>query len=156
MGLHSGEFQVARQKTVPTARHLIYVAAMRKFLVAASLAGATAVGAGAFGAHGLKDLLTENNMLSTWNTAVLYNLTHALALLTVGMQRCDLPASARTWLIRAAQSWLVGIVLFSGSLYGLALGGPKLLGPITPLGGLFLISGWIWVGVGAFKMTPKA
>ena len=120
------------------------------------MAGATAVGAGAFGAHGLKESLTANNMLSTWNTAVLYNLIHALALLTVGMPQCEPPAAARAWFIRAAQSWIVGSVLFSGSLYGLALGGPKFLGPITPLGGLFLISGWIWIGVGAFKMTPKA
>ena len=104
----------------------------------ASLMGASAVAFGAFGAHALKERL-EPTSLTTWSTAVEYHLVHALALLAVALygsstgRPVQLPAAAFT----------AGIVLFSGSLYWLALGGPRWLGPVTPLGGLCFIGGWL-------------
>jgi len=104
----------------------------------ASLMGASAVVLGAFGAHGLKTRL-EPASLTTWSTAVEYHLVHALALLAVALygsttgRPVSLPAAA----------FSAGILLFSGSLYWLALGGPRWLGPVTPLGGLCFIGGWL-------------
>ena len=120
----------------------------RSNVFAAGLLGFTGVGLGAFGAHALKDTLTANGTLSTWQTAVLYQLVHATALL-------GLAGWAEGWpKIRwAARCWVAGVVLFSGSLYGLALGGPKILGPITPLGGLTLLAGWLLLGWSAFPSS---
>ena len=84
---------------------------------------------------------------ATWETAVRYQLVHAAALLvTAGWAGGPRQAAA----LRAARSWTAGTVLFSGSLYILALGGPRWMGPVTPLGGLCLIAGWIFVAAGAF------
>ena len=120
------------------------------FLIAAGFFGATGVALGAFGAHALKARLSSE-ALATWDTAVFYQLVHALALLAVvGAMRlpllqAPLPTSqaAPVGFVVAGWGFLVGIVLFSGSLYGLSLGGPRLLGPVTPLGGLALILGWL-------------
>lgn len=111
--------------------------------MAAGLLGFTGVGLGAFGAHALKDTLATNGMTSAWQTAVLYHLIHAVALLAF---------PGGKW---AGRCWIAGIVLFSGSLYALALGGPKLLGPITPLGGVAFLAGWALVAWSAIKQ-PKA
>jgi uncharacterized membrane protein YgdD (TMEM256/DUF423 family) len=119
---------------------------MRNPLLASSLFGLTGVVLGAFGAHALRDTLAAHGSAGTWETAVLYHLVHAVALLGLGLAR---PASP--WLSRAALAWTAGIVLFSGSLYLLALGGPKWLGPVTPLGGLGFIAGWICVLVHAWS-----
>ncbi len=111
-----------------------------RFLQALPLAGffgITGVGLGAFGAHGLETLLAERGMTKTWETAVLYQLVHTVAILAVGAAR---PGNRAPVLC-----WALGIILFSGSLYLLALGGPGFLGPITPLGGLLLIAGWGFV-----------
>jgi uncharacterized membrane protein YgdD (TMEM256/DUF423 family) len=131
---------------------------MRKFVVIAAIAGATGVAAGAFGAHALKDILAERNSVSTWNTAVLYHLIHSVCLLSVALPRTDKGQQTFGWVTKALLCWTTGILLFSGSLYGLALGGPKLLGPVTPLGGLFFILGWIFIGLGASKSpaNPKS
>ena len=93
---------------------------------------------GAFGAHALKATLIANDSASTWETAVRYQMWHALALLLLSVmnEQRALPRSIGAFLIG-------GVLLFSGSLYPLALGGPSWLGPITPLGGLCLIIGWI-------------
>ena len=98
----------------------------------------TAVALGAFGAHALKERLLADGMLEVWQTAVNYNLTHAVAafFITFGRNETD------RWLKRAGLAWVIGIFLFSGSLYALALGGPRWLGPITPLGGLSFLIGW--------------
>lgn len=117
---------------------------MRNPLLASSLLGVTGVVLGAFGAHALRDTLAAHGSASTWQTAVLYQLVHAVALLGLGLARPAAP-----WLGRAALAWTAGILLFSGSLYLLALGGPKWLGPVTPLGGLGFIAGWICVLVHA-------
>lgn len=102
----------------------------------ACLAGLTGVILGAFGAHALKEVLIEAGTLETWKTAVAYQMWHALALLFTASQ----PASGLVQF--TASCFAVGILLFSGSLYWLALGGPAWLGPVTPLGGLLLILGW--------------
>jgi uncharacterized membrane protein YgdD (TMEM256/DUF423 family) len=117
---------------------------MKIYLNLTSAAGVLGVSAGALGAHALKDTLTSSGTLSTWNTAVLYHLIHVAALLAAALFASSQPG-ANPWFSRACQCWLLGILLFSGSLYALALGGPKWLGPITPLGGLLLIAGWICV-----------
>lgn len=95
---------------------------------------------GAFGAHALRSRLSEE-LLRAWQTGVEYQFYHAFALLAVGLVAHS-SAAGGAWLGAAAWLFAVGVLLFSGSLYGLALGGPKLLGPVTPLGGLLLIAGW--------------
>jgi uncharacterized membrane protein YgdD (TMEM256/DUF423 family) len=115
---------------------------MRKYVYLAALTGAIGVAAGAFGAHALKEILASKNSLSTWNTAVLYNLIHAVALLGTGLYLLEKPKPT-SWLAKASACWAIGVGLFSGSLYCLALGSPRWLGAITPVGGLFLILGWL-------------
>jgi len=106
---------------------------------------------GAFGAHALRTRLAES-ALSTWETAVQYQLIHALALIAIGLfLRLNPPTVTPVPLTVAGWSFLVGILLFSGSLYVLALGGPRLLGPITPIGGVAFVTGWIALVVAAFR-----
>ncbi|MEZ5274935.1 MAG: DUF423 domain-containing protein [Opitutaceae bacterium] len=105
-----------------------------------AILGFLGVLAGAFGAHALKPGLIERGMLEVWQTAVLFHLLHAIALCALGWTVSPSRRTSRAGLI--ATSWTLGILLFSGSLYLLALGGPRLLGPVTPIGGLFLLSGW--------------
>ena len=116
---------------------------VRSNLIAAGLLGFTGIALGAFGAHALKDRLALSDMTPAWQTAVLYQLLHAVAFLA-------LPdwASVR-------KLWLAGIGLFSGSLYLLALGGPKILGPITPLGGIALLAGWALLAWKAYNLTKE-
>ena len=94
------------------------------------------MGLGAFGAHGLKARLSAES-LAVWQTAVQYHMWHALGLLTVGSL---MPS---TWSKAAGALLLAGIALFSGSLYALALGAPKALGVVTPVGGAAFILGWL-------------
>lgn len=107
-----------------------------------ALFGICGIGLGAFGAHGLHDRLVSAGMLSAWETAVLYHLVHTAALLATTLFAVTREATESRWLNRAGLWWALGIVLFSGSLYVLALGGPRWLGPVTPLGGLAFIIGW--------------
>ena len=104
----------------------------------AALLGALGVVLGAFGAHALKARL-EPAQLDVWSTAVEYHLVHAVALLAVALFGAATDRAV-TW---PAAGFTAGILLFSGSLYGLALGGPRWLGPVTPLGGLCFIAGWL-------------
>lgn len=104
----------------------------------AALLGASGVVLGAFRAHALKSRL-EPAQLDVWATAVEYHLVHAVALLAVALFGAATDRTV-TW---PALGFTVGIVLFSGSLYVLALGGPRWLGPVTPLGGLCFIAGWL-------------
>jgi uncharacterized membrane protein YgdD (TMEM256/DUF423 family) len=108
------------------------------WVAAAALVGAVAVVAGAFGAHGLAERV-EPRQLEAWRTASQYALLHAVALLALGLFGVASGRSVR-W---PASLWLAGVVLFSGSIFLLVLGGPRWLGPVTPLGGLCLIVGWI-------------
>jgi len=108
-------------------------------LLFAAVNGLLAVVLGAFGAHALKERLTDN-LLSAWHTAVQYHFYHVLALVAVGILLQQ--GGAQRWLHWSAVGFAGGLILFCGSLYGLALGGPRWLGPITPLGGLSFIVGW--------------
>lgn len=127
---------------------------MRIHVYLAAVVGASGVLTGAFGAHWLKSDLLAWGTLSIWQTAVNYQLLHAPALLAASLLATASSSSvATTWLTRACLCWSIGIVLFSGSLYALALGGPHWLGPITPLGGLSLIAGWLCV-MGAVPKRP--
>lgn len=122
----------------------------RLIVCCASILGVTGVILGAFGAHALKEHLLAVNRLEAWETATLYHLLHAVALLGLGA----VSHSGRLPLLKAVcWCWVLGVVLFSGSIYGLALTGLKVLGPITPIGGLFLITGWALLGISAFKAT---
>ena len=103
------------------------------FRLAAAL-GLLAVALGAFGAHALKGTLQSNDTTAVWGTAVLYHFIHAVILLVLATQ----PGTSRA----ASSLFVAGIVLFSGSLYLLALTNLKWLGAITPLGGLCLLAGW--------------
>jgi uncharacterized membrane protein YgdD (TMEM256/DUF423 family) len=111
----------------------------RTFLLVGAVAALIGVGFGAFGAHGLRGRLSPE-MLAVFETGVRYQMYHAFAILTVAiaLSRFDGP------LVRAA-GWLftLGIVLFSGSLYALALTGTTMLGAITPFGGIAFLAGWV-------------
>src|ERR1041384_1573001 len=96
-----------------------------------------AVALGAFGAHGLRSALQARGMLDVWNKAVFYQFVHAVALLVLALYG--------TVNRGACLLLLIGIVLFSGSLYLLALTNLRWLGPITPVGGLCFLVGWAWL-----------
>ena len=119
---------------------------MNKALLAAgAISGAIAVAAGAFGAHALKERLSDK-ALAVFETAARYQMYHALAMVLCAALAGSL-AGARVagWLFQA------GIVLFSGSLYVLALTDVKVLGAITPFGGLAFIVAWIWLAISALR-----
>jgi uncharacterized membrane protein YgdD (TMEM256/DUF423 family) len=111
----------------------------------ASILGAIGVIAGAFGSHALKAKLEARKTTKTWDTAVKYHFIHTLALVQVGLWS-NVPSSIGNMITFSFIAFTLGIILFSGSLYVLALGGPRWLGPVTPLGGLMLILGWIFMG----------
>ncbi len=117
-------------------------------LIVAGFLGLTGVALGAMGAHALKATLLERGMLTAWETASRYHMFHALAVFAAaGWLHTGLPARAIRLFNWAAWAWGLGVVLFSGSLYWLALGGPRWLGPVTPLGGLGLMMGWLLVAI---------
>jgi len=107
----------------------------------AALMGLLAVGLGAFGAHGLEKLLRDNLTTEIWKTAVFYHFIHAVMLFVLAQRQ---PVPRGPWL-----SFLVGILIFSGSLYLLAVTNVRWLGAITPIGGVSLIVGWAWLLVTA-------
>lgn len=111
--------------------------------------GALAVILGAFGAHGLKGRLSDS-LLAAYQTSTDYHLLHVLALMALALVMLQLSQASR-WLSITAYCWMVGIALFCGSLYGLAFGGPAWLGPVTPIGGLLLIIGWLSLAIGVSK-----
>lgn len=113
-----------------------------------SLATAIAVALGAFGAHALKTRLAPD-MLDVWRTGVTYHAWHGLALVAAGLLMLHVPDSAP--LRGAAWLFVAGIVLFSGSLYALALGAPRGFGAITPFGGLAFIAGWMVLAFGVWR-----
>jgi uncharacterized membrane protein YgdD (TMEM256/DUF423 family) len=133
-------------RDVRTLRFLMN-SAPRPLLIAAGLLGFTGVALGAFGAHGLKATLEATGQVHTWEKAVFYQLVHAVALLALA----NWPDRA---IMRIGACWVGGVVLFSGSLYCLALGGPiKILWPVTPLGGLALLAGWLLLTWTAVRQT---
>jgi uncharacterized membrane protein YgdD (TMEM256/DUF423 family) len=114
----------------------------------AAFAGALVVVLGAFGAHALRGSI-EPRLIETFQTAVQYQLIHALALLLVSLTMGWLGQSLSFEI--SAYAFMAGIILFSGSLYGLVLTEMRWLGPVTPLGGLCLIVGWLALLVGGFR-----
>ncbi len=125
----------------------------RNFLTISAALGAIAVILGAFGAHGLKNLLSPYQ-LEIWNKGVFYQFIHVLALLFCGIINHLKPLKHFSY---AMIAFLIGIICFSGSLYLLAIRDfiafpATILGPITPIGGLFFVGGWIVMALGIRKI----
>ena len=119
----------------------------RIFTIAGALSACLAVGFGAFGAHGLKSKLSDAHM-AAYQTGVLYHLIHALALFAVAWAFTQWPSR---WTSSAGWLFVAGTLLFSGSLYALAISGISRLGMITPLGGLMMMAGWVCLALGAYR-----
>lgn len=115
----------------------------------ASVSGAIAVALGAFGAHKFKAFLTETNRIDVYETAVKYHFIHTLLLLFTGYLLTQ--EVTNSTLNYSAICNIVGILIFSGSLYILTLTNTPKLGMITPIGGLFLIVAWVLLAVNFFK-----
>jgi len=107
----------------------------------AAAAGFLAVALGAFGAHGLKNVLAQNGTAAIWETAVVYHFIHAVMLFVLAGRK---PVAAGPW-----WCFLAGIVIFSGSLYLLAVTDARWLGAITPVGGISFLAGWLWLVITA-------
>jgi uncharacterized membrane protein YgdD (TMEM256/DUF423 family) len=119
----------------------------RQLIITAALTLLTGVAAGAFGAHGLKRILGPE-WLPVWQTAVLYQLIHGLGMLAIAALGARFGSAL---LSNAGLAMFAGIVLFSGSLYVLALTGTRWLGAITPIGGLFFLAAWAMVAIAAYR-----
>ena len=133
----------------------------RTWIIVGAVFAALAVGTGAFGAHGLKGRLQASGHLDTdevarrlnsYEIAVRYQMYHALALVLVGLLALQWSSS---WLHAAGGCFTAGILIFSGLLYALALGGPKILGAIVPIGGLAFIIGWLALAAAALALAKK-
>lgn len=120
---------------------------MKLFVALAGFLGMLGVAAGAFGAHGLEARL-EPDMIEIWETAATYQMYHALALFGVAWLTTQ---TDTTWALAAGWAFFGGTLVFSGTLYALALTGIRWLGAITPIGGLALIAGWLCCLVAAFR-----
>jgi uncharacterized membrane protein YgdD (TMEM256/DUF423 family) len=118
-------------------------------IAAGALLALLGVGLGAFGAHGLEERLVEAGQLENWHTAVRYQMWHALALIATGL------LAERAGPLRGtAGCFLVGTLLFSGSIYALALGAPAgAIWWVTPLGGLLLMAGWLVLAARALRAS---
>lgn len=117
-------------------------------LIIASILGALSVGIGAFGAHGLEATLQANGRVETFETAVRYQFYHTLALFLLGILMMNYTNGQFNI---AAYAFIIGIVIFSGSLYTLSLTNITWLGAITPLGGLAFIIAWVFLALGVSK-----
>ena len=127
----------------------------KKIVASSAILAAVAIGLGAFGAHGLKEILSVE-ALRSFETGVRYQMYHSLALLIIGLS-ISIPADTRKWVYRF---FVFGIILFSGSIYMLALKeivtfSMAFLGPITPIGGLLLIVGWFRLLFGILKVKKR-
>lgn len=125
---------------------------LRSFLMLAAFFGFTGVALGAFAAHGLKSRLSAE-YLTIFQTGVTYQLVHALALFGVALLAAHIPGRMVTW---AGIAFVVGILLFSCSLYALTLTGISKLGIITPFGGLAFLLGWFFLGLVAWRLQLTA
>jgi len=121
---------------------------MNYWIISASVFGFLTVALGAFGAHGLKNVLITNNSTEIYNKAVLYQMFHTLALLLLGLiQQIDQKIN-----LMVGVSFILGIIIFSGSLYVLSITNIKWLGAITPIGGIFFLIGWMSLFFYAIKL----
>lgn len=125
----------------------------RQTLLVASALGVLAVSLGAFGAHALKNLLTDNGRLDTYELAVRYHFYHTFALLAVAILM-DKYSTPRLKL--SALLFFIGIILFSGSLYALCLFNISKIAIITPFGGAFLIAGWATLFIAVLRNSEKS
>jgi uncharacterized membrane protein YgdD (TMEM256/DUF423 family) len=126
---------------------------MKNLLITAALSGFLAVALGAFGAHALKDKLTEDFM-HIYEKAVLYQFVHTLAIIGAAVLLAQFPGNGH--LLRAGWAFFGGIVLFSGSLYFYTLTGQKFWAMITPVGGVLFLLGWVFLLLGALKISGAA
>lgn len=140
--------------TLDPLRHFPTMNGHRAILLGA-LSMALTVGLGAFGAHGLEEHLARLETTRTFETAVRYQAWHALGLIALGLFTLD---PARAHLARAAGwAFAIGTLCFSGSLYGLALEpSATWLGPVTPIGGVGFLIGWLSLGCAAWKARPAS
>jgi uncharacterized membrane protein YgdD (TMEM256/DUF423 family) len=122
------------QKKIPTAANNMTNTQNTRI---AAVAGFLAVTLGAFGAHGLTGILAQNGTAAIWEKAFFYHFIHAVMLFVVAERK---PFAAGAW-----WSFLAGIVIFSGSLYLLAVTNVKWLGAVTPIGGVSFLVGWAWL-----------
>ncbi len=126
----------------------------KNYIATAAIFGGLAVVLGAFGAHGLEGLTKDEKILHGFQTGVQYQMYHALALLVVALLYEKFPARWLTW---AATCFIAGTLLFSGSLYLLTFlklqesSAVKFAGPVTPVGGVFFIAGWLFLLLAAIK-----
>lgn len=120
---------------------------MVNWISIAALNLAIAVALGAFGAHGIKSMVGPQQ-LEWWHTATLYLFIHALGLLVVGLLiRLNYTTQATAWLLQ------IGVIIFAGSLFAMTLGAPRWFGAITPIGGVLMIIGWLWLAVTTFQTS---
>lgn len=117
------------------------------WIAAGGLFGLIGVALGAFGAHGLRDIISPE-MLETYKTGVLYELIHASVILAIGL-------SGNTRFFRSAVFLSIGIILFSFSLYAYSLTGLKFLAMITPIGGISFLIGWLLIIVAGYSMNKE-
>jgi uncharacterized membrane protein YgdD (TMEM256/DUF423 family) len=121
----------------------------RTTLLFGAVFGGLGIALGAFGAHALKPILLANNKLDAYEIAVRYQVYHAFALILAGLLMGQVPQTARLrW---GAICWVIGIILFSGSLYALSLSSITAFAFLTPLGGLFFLSGWVFLSGSILK-----
>jgi len=119
---------------------------MLNWIGIAAINMAIAVALGAFGAHGLENIVSAQQ-LEWWHTATLYLFIHALGLLVVGLLiRLKHTTQTTAWLLQ------IGIIIFAGSLYAMTLGAPRWFGAITPIGGVLMIAGWLWLAISTFRL----
>ena len=120
---------------------------MLNWISIAAINMAIAVALGAFGAHGLKNSVSIQQ-LEWWQTATLYWFIHGLGLLLVGILiRLNYATQTTAWLLQ------VGVIIFAGSLYAMTLGAPRWFGAITPIGGVLMIAGWLWLAVTTSRLN---
>ncbi len=119
---------------------------MVNWITIAAINMAIAVALGAFGAHGLKNI-ASSQQLDWWQTATLYLFVHGLGLLVVGLLiRLNYASQTSAWLLQ------IGVIIFAGSLYSMTLGAPRWFGAITPIGGVLMIAGWTCLAVSATRL----
>lgn len=122
---------------------------VNRMLVVGAVVAGLGVAAGAFGAHGLRPILSEK-MMAVFETGVRYQLVHALAMLIAGLSAHSFKHPA---FVKAGWSFFVGILIFSGSLFTLALTETRILGMLTPFGGLAFLIGWGFLAWGYWKTS---
>jgi uncharacterized membrane protein YgdD (TMEM256/DUF423 family) len=125
----------------------------RQFIVIAAVLGFFGVALGAFGAHGLEPTLEANGRMDTFNTAARYHMYHALALVGVAWLATRYPVR---WVMWGGYLLFAGTIIFSGSLYVLAIADLSFMGAVAPIGGTALLAGWACIGWAALRGEPTA